>query len=80
MPQGLLPVFSRFLSNRLGLLNKLFALLHAFALGPIGCGLFCGGQRLPCGFWQIPFSGFKAGLSRVGAPFLTRPVHKALLL
>lgn len=80
MPQGLLPVFSRLLRNRLRLLDKLFALFHALALGSIGCGFFCGGQGLPCSIRQIPLSGFKTGLSRVGAPFLPRPVHKALLL
>lgn len=80
MQQGLLSVFGRLLRNRLRLLYELLAFFHALALSSVCCGFFCGGQGLPCGFWQIPLSSLKAGLSRVGAPLLPRPVHKALLL
>lgn len=80
MQQGLLSVFGRLLRNRLRLLHKLLSLFHALALGSVRCGFFCGSQRLPRSIRQIPLSGLKARLPRAGAPFLSRPVYKALLL
>ena len=69
-----LAISGGFLSNVLGLLNKLFTSLHALALGPIGCGLLGGTKALPSSIREIAFSRLEAGFAGRCAPLLAGPV------